>query len=138
LRWKGSGQVNIGQAAERSGLPAKTIRYYEQIGLIEQAARRSSGYRDYDETDVQTLLFIQRARSLGFSIDECRDLLALYRARDRSASEVKALALARIGQIDGKIGELMSIRATLSALADRCAGDDRKECAILNDLSRTN
>jgi len=130
--------VNIGEAAERSGLPAKTIRYYEQIGLIEPPARRTSGYRDYDETDVQTLLFIQRSRSLGFSIEDCRDLLALYRARDRSAAEVKALALTRIGQIDGKIGELMSIRATLSALADRCAGGDRKECAILDDLSRPN
>src|SRR5689334_12614780 len=72
--------VNIGQAAERSGLPAKTIRYYEQIGLIEKPARRTSNYRDYDETDVQMLVFIQRARSLGFSIDDCRDLLALYRA----------------------------------------------------------
>ena len=80
--------MNIGQAAERSGLPAKTIRYYEQIGLIDPPARRSSNYRDYDETDVQTLLFIQRARSLGFSIDDCRDLLALNRARDRSAAEV--------------------------------------------------
>ena len=130
--------MNIGQAAAQSGLPAKTIRYYEQIGLIEAPARRSSNYRDYDETDVQTLLFIQRARSLGFSIEDCRDLLALYRARDRSAAEVKALALGRIGQIDGKIGELMSIRATLSALADRCAGDGRKECAILDDLSRVN
>jgi MerR family copper efflux transcriptional regulator len=128
--------VNIGQAADRSGLPAKTIRYYEQIGLIDKPARRTSNYRDYDETDVQMLVFIQRARSLGFSIDDCRDLLALYRARDRSAAEVKALALARIGQIDSKIGELMSIRATLSALADRCAGDDRKECAILDNLAQ--
>ena len=128
--------MNIGQAAEQSGLPAKTIRYYEQIGLIDPPARQKSGYRDYDETDVQTLLFIQRARSLGFSVEDCRDLLALYRARGRSAAEVKTLALRWIGQIDGKIGELMSIRATLSALADRC--DDRKDYAPVNDSSRSN
>lgn len=129
--------MNIGQASERSGLPAKTIRYYEQIGLIDPPARRASGYRHYDETDVQTLLFLQRARSLGFSIEACRDLLALYRGRDRSAADVKAVALRRISEIDGKIGELMSIRATLSALADRCAGGEGRECAILDDLART-
>jgi MerR family copper efflux transcriptional regulator len=128
--------VNIGEASERSGLPAKTIRYYEQIGLIDPPRRRASGYRNYDDTDVQTLLFVQRARSLGFSIEDCRDLLALYRARDLSPSMLKALALARIAQIDSKIGELMSIRATLSALAERCHGDDRPQCAILEDLAR--
>ncbi|WP_027132623.1 MerR family transcriptional regulator [Geminicoccus roseus] len=127
--------MNIGQAAERSGLPVKTIRYYEQIGLIEAPARRQSGYRFYDETDVQTLLFIQRARSLGFSVDDCRDLLALYRGQDRSAAEVKALALDRIGEIDGKIGELMSIRATLSALADRCGGVERNNGNVLKNFS---
>ena len=119
--------MNIGQAAEQSGLPIKTIRYYEQIGLIDPPARSAGGYRNYDETDVQTLMFVQRARSLGFSVEDCRDLLALYQARGRSPSEIKTLALNRIAQIDGKMGELMSIRATLSALADRCAGDDRKE-----------
>ncbi len=127
--------MNIGSAAERSGLPPKTIRYYEEIGLIPAAGRTEGGYRDYDETDVQILRFLRGARGLGFSVSECRELLSLYRDRDRASADVKAIALQRIGDIERKILELQSMRKTLKTLAERCHGDDRPDCPILEDLA---
>ena len=127
--------MNIGEAAALSGLPAKTIRYYEEIGLIRPAQRAGNGYRDYGETDVRTLIFLQRARSLGFSVRDCRELLALYRDRRRASADVKAVALRRIGDIDRKIAELETIRASLLELAERCHGDERPECPVLNELA---
>ncbi len=127
--------MNIGTAAEQSGLPPKTIRYYEEIGLIPAAGRTEGGYRDYDETDVQILRFLHRARRLGFSVAECRELLSLYRDRDRASADVKAIALQRIEDIERKILELESMRATLKHLADACHGDDRPDCPILDDLA---
>lgn len=127
--------MKIGTAAERSGLPAKTIRYYEGVGLIRPAKRRGNSYRDYDDTDIQRLCFIQRARSLGFSVQQCRELLALYDDRDRASADVKALALGHIAEIDERIEALGTMRSTLSALAERCHGDDRPACPILEDLA---
>ena len=127
--------MNIGSAAERSGLPPKTIRYYEEIGLIPAAGRTEGGYRDYDETDVQILRFLRGARGLGFSVPECRELLSLYRDRDRASADVKAIALQRIEDIERKILELQSMRKTLKTLAERCHGDDRPDCPILEDLA---
>jgi MerR family copper efflux transcriptional regulator len=129
--------MNIGAAAEQSGLPPKTIRYYEEIGLIPAAGRTGGGYRDYDQTDVQILRFLHRARGLGFSVAECRELLSLYHDRDRASADVKAIALQRIADIERKILELDSMRATLKHLADRCHGDDRPDCPILEDLARS-
>jgi Cu(I)-responsive transcriptional regulator len=126
--------MNIGEAAEVTGLPAKTIRYYEDIGLVA-ADRKPNGYRDYGETELHSLHFVQRARSLGFSVADCRDLLSLYRDRDRSSADVKNLARARLAEIDGKISELQSLRATLSHLIDACAGDNRPDCPIIDDLA---
>jgi len=127
--------MNIGSAAARSGLPPKTIRYYEEIGLIPTAGRTDGGYRDYDETDVQILRFLRRARGLGFSVAECRELLSLYRDRDRASADVKAIALQRIDDIERKILELESMRATLTHLAHACHGDERPDCPILEDLA---
>jgi Cu(I)-responsive transcriptional regulator len=128
--------MNIGKAARRSGVPAKTVRYYEEIGLIPKASRTESGYRDYSDQDVEMLRFIQRSRALGFPVKEVAELLALWRDRSRSSAQVKELALHRIADIDTKIAELKSIRHTLTDLAARCHGDDRPDCPILEDLAQ--
>lgn len=128
--------MNIGAAAKRSGVPAKTIRYYEEIGLIPKAARTAGGYRDYSDQDVEMLRFIHRSRDLGFPVKEVAELLALWRDRSRSSAQVKELALHRIADIDTKIAELKSIRQTLTDLARRCHGDDRPDCPILEDLAQ--
>ncbi len=127
--------MNIGQVARASGIPSKTIRYYEEIGLIARAARSSGNYRVYGDIDVQTLRFIQRARGLGFSVEEVGALLALWRDRARSSAQVKALAERHLRDIDRKIAEMASIRATLEQLTARCHGDDRPDCPILDDLA---
>ena len=128
--------MNIGQAADRSGLPSKTIRYYEEIGLVSPM-RRTNGYRDYSDEDLHRLRFLQRARRLGFSIEDCRALLSLYDDRSRASADVKALASARIAEIDARIDELATLRASLSQLVAACHGDDRPDCPILDDLAGT-
>jgi MerR family transcriptional regulator, copper efflux regulator len=130
--------LTIGEAAERSGLPAKTIRFYEEIGLVKPAHRRDNGYRVFGEDDLHMLRFVERARRLGFTVEDCRQLLALYRDRDRTSAEVKALTEQRIGEIDGKIEALVAMRRTLADLAIRCHGDDRPDCPILDDLAEGN
>ena len=127
--------MNIGEVATRSGVPAKTIRYYEEIELIDSAARSANGYRDYTEDAVHTLRFVARARNLGFTVDECRNLIALYRDKARASADVKRIAEGHIAEIDGKIEELRSMRATLAALASRCHGDDRPDCPIIDGLA---
>ncbi len=127
--------MNIGRAAERSGVAPKTIRYYESIGLIGRADRRANNYRDYSERDIATLRFIHRARSLGFSVKDVANLLALWQDRDRASHDVKRLALDHVAGIDRKLAELQSMRRTLVALIDRCHGDERPDCPILDDLA---
>lgn len=126
--------MNIGSAAEQSNLPPKTIRYYEDIGLV-RPLRSENGYRDYSEADVHRLRFLQRSRSLGFTIDECRLLLSLYEDQHRASADVKAIALAKIDEVDRKLTELQSLRATLTDLVSCCHGDDRPDCPIMNDLA---
>jgi Cu(I)-responsive transcriptional regulator len=126
--------MNIGAASERSNLPAKTIRYYEDIRLVTPA-RSENGYRDYSDNDVHRLRFLQRARSLGFSIEECRLLLSLYDDENRASADVKAVALDKVREIDRKIHELTSLRQTLSTLARHCHGDNRPDCPIIDDLA---
>jgi MerR family copper efflux transcriptional regulator len=126
--------MNIGDVAERSGLPPKTIRYYEDIGLI-RPDRGPNGYRAFGEADLHRLAFLGRARSLGFSIEECRALLALWADDTRASADVKAMAEAHLTEIDRKIAELRSLRATLAHLVHRCHGDDRPDCPILADLA---
>jgi Cu(I)-responsive transcriptional regulator len=127
--------VKIGEVSARSGLPPKTIRYYEEIGLATASGRRANGYRDYDERDLHRLTFVQRARSLGFSVEECRELLDLYRDRQRASADVKAIAMNRIADIRRKIAELKKMEATLARLAEHCQGDQRPDCPILDDLA---
>ena len=128
--------MNISQVAGRAGVPPKTIRYYEDIALIPKAARTPSGYRRYEEADVHRLRFLQRARSLGFPVEECRRLLALWQDPGRASSDVKRLAEQRIAEIDRKIEALRSIRQSLAHLAEHCRGDARPECPIIDDLAR--
>lgn len=126
--------MNIGEAAERSRLPAKTIRYYEEIGLI-RPPRSANGYRHYGEREVHLLAFLHRARSLGFTIEDCRALVDLYGDRERASADVRALAEARIADIDTKMRELEGMRATLSRLVHACHGDARPDCPILDELA---
>jgi len=128
--------MNIGEASHHSGVPPKTIRYYEDIGLIRPAARHANNYRDYDDDGIRTLQFLKRARSLGFSIEDCRDLLSLYQDRHRSSGDVKDVARRRVREIETKIAELETMRSTLNRLIEECRGDKRPECPILDDLAR--
>ncbi len=127
--------MNIGIAAQRSGVSAKTIRYYESIGLIPQAGRTDGGYRTYSEQDVANLRFIQHARGLGFSIKDVGRLLDLWRDKDRVSADVRALAMAHVAEIDRKLDELQRMRDTLIDLTRRCHGDDRPDCPILDELA---
>ncbi len=126
--------LTIGETARRTGLPAKTIRYYEEIDLI-RPLRGTNGYRAFRQSDVHKLIFLARARSLGFSIEDCRTLLSLYEDQQRSSSEVKALAKAHLDKIDAKIAELERMRAALSHLIAACHGDDRPDCPIIEGLA---
>lgn len=126
--------MNIGQAADLSNLPVKTIRYYEDIELVIPN-RSSNGYRDYSDNDVHRLAFLQRSRSLGFSIEECRLLLSLYDDDHRSSSDVRAIASDKIGEIDKKIKELRTLKLTLESLVQHCRGDEKPDCPIIDSLS---
>ena len=127
--------MNIGAIAKRTGLPAKTIRYYESIGLIPPALRSEGNYRTYSEQDLQTLKFVQRARGLGFSVKDVSRLLTLWQDRRRASAEVRRMAQDHVGEIDRKIEELKGMRRTLTHLIERCHGDSRPECPILDDLA---
>jgi MerR family transcriptional regulator, copper efflux regulator len=126
--------VKIGEAAAASGISERMIRHYEKIGLVAPAARRDSGYRDYDQRDVHTLRFIGRARDLGFGIEEIGQLLALWQDRSRASADVKALALARAAELKRKERELHAMRRSLEQLASSCHGDERPDCPIIDDL----
>lgn len=126
--------MNIGDVAQASGLPAKTIRYYEDIGLV-RPSRGENGYRRFGTSDLHKLTFLARARSLGFSIEDCRTLLSLYEDRERASADVKALAGEHLERIEKKIAELEALRATLQHLIGSCHGDDRPDCPILDDLA---
>jgi len=128
--------MNIGQAAQASGVSQRMIRHYEKIGLIPAASRRESGYRDYSDADVHRLRFIANARDLGFPIDEISTLLDLWNDRARSSAEVKALATARAAELHRKAEALEAMRRTLLDLAGRCHGDARPDCPILESLAQ--
>lgn len=130
--------MNIGEAAEASGVNAKLIRHYESIGIIPKASRSESGYRVYSKADVHILTFVKRARGLGFSMKEIKKLVGLWRNKSRASAEVKAIALQHVEDLEHKIDELMGMAKTLRHLAKCCHGDQRPECPILDDLgSRT-
>ena len=126
--------MNISDVARETGLPPKTIRYYEDIGLI-RPLRDTNGYRVFRESEMHKLAFLGRARALGFSIEDCRKLMALYEDQDRASSDVKQLAQEHLTQIEEKIVQLQSMQATLQHLVRECAGDARPDCPILRDLA---
>ena len=124
--------MNIGQASNASGVSAKMIRYYESVGLIPPSARRESGYRDYAAADIHRLAFIRRARDLGFSMDQIRDLLRLW--SDRSSAEVKAIALEHVAELEERARELNEMADALKHLASACGGNERPDCPIIKGL----
>ncbi|NDV86455.1 Cu(I)-responsive transcriptional regulator [Aurantimonas aggregata] len=126
--------MNIGEASRLSGLPPKTLRYYEEVGLVTPA-RSTNGYRNYRDRDVHMLRFLQRSRSLGFSIDEARRLLALYGDENRKSEDVKRLASRRMAEIDRKIAELMSLKRVLVDLTEQCHGGGGPDCPILEEIA---
>ena len=127
--------MNIGEAAAASGVSAKMIRYYEAVGLIAPAGRSAAGYRRYAEADVRTLRFLRRARSLGFSVAQMRELLALWQNEKRASADVKRLALAHAAQLEEKAQAIAEMSRALRHLADRCEGDHRPNCPIIDDLA---
>lgn len=126
--------MNISQASEATGLPAKTIRYYEDIQLV-MPHRQANGYRVFQRSDVHKLAFLARARSLGFPVESCRSLLALYDDQSRASADVREIASAHLAEIDQKLAELTAMRDTLAVLVQSCAGDNRPDCPILQDLA---
>ena len=127
--------MNIGEAAADTGVSAKMIRYYESIGLIRSAERTGAGYRRYSPADVQTLRFLRRARSLGFSVAQMRDLLTLWRDDRRASADVKRLAMAHVAALDAKAQALAEMSGALRDLAERCGGDHRPDCPIIDGLA---
>ncbi len=127
--------MNIGEVAERAGLPPKTIRYYEDIGLVKPL-RGANGYRSFRESDMHKLAFLGRARALGFTIEDCRTLLALWEDKNRASGDVRQVAVEHLARIEEKIAQLEDMRETLSTLVHACHGDNRPDCPILSDLAR--
>jgi len=130
--------MNIGQAATASGVSAKMIRHYEQVGLFPEPDRTDAGYRQYSEKEVHTLRFIRQARDLGFSIQQIGELVGLWQNRRRPSRQVKALAEAHIKELEQKTQDLLAMKATLEHLVQCCHGDDRPECQILDTLASEN
>ncbi len=128
--------MHIGEAAKQTGLPIKTIRYYEEIGLLV-ADRLTNGYRDYSYDHIDKLAFLKRAREFGFSLEDCRELLKLYLRRDRVSADVKALAMRRLEDLKLKAAELEHLAAALEQLVDDCAGDSRPDCPIIDELAHS-
>jgi MerR family copper efflux transcriptional regulator len=128
--------MNISQAAHASGLSAKTIRYYEQIELITPATRNANGYRSYDNSAVEELRFVHRAREVGFSVEECRQLVELHRDQGRRSAHVKSLVTEKCEQLQQRIEQLNNMVGVLQRMADQCSGDEGPDCAILDELGR--
>ena len=127
--------MNISAAAEASGLPVKTVRYYADIGLVDAASRTSAGYRTYDDSAIRKLVFIRRAREFGFTIEECKELLGLYQDEHRTSAEVKRIASQRLEEIRVKQQELQKLYDELSHLVTACKGDHRPDCPIIDYLA---
>jgi MerR family copper efflux transcriptional regulator len=128
--------MNIGQAATATGISAKMIRYYESIALIPPGKRSDAGYRIYGDNDLHTLRFVKRARLLGFSLDQIRDLLSLWQNKERASADVKTIAMGHVAELNQRIAELTEMRDTLQTMASCCHGDQRPDCPILQSLAQ--
>lgn len=128
-------EMNIGEAASRSGVSAKMVRHYESLGLLPHVKRTEGGYRQYGDSEVHTLRFIRRSRDLGFDMDEIGELLKLWQNRRRASADVKRIALAHVADLDRRMNEMAAMKRTLTRLADCCRGDERPDCPILDELS---
>ena len=129
--------MNIGQAASASGVSAKMIRYYESIALVPPGRRSDAGYRVYSDDDLHVLRFVKRARTLGFSLEQIRELLSLWQNKARASADVKAIALGHVAELNQRIAELTEMRDTLQTLASCCQGNDRPDCPILQSLGHS-
>lgn len=127
--------MNIGQAATATGITAKMIRYYESINLIPPGRRSDSGYRIYGDNDLHALRFVKRARTLGFSLEQIRELLSLWQNKERASADVKSIAMGHVAELNQRIAELTEMRDTLQTLASCCHGDNRPDCPILQSLA---
>jgi MerR family copper efflux transcriptional regulator len=127
--------MNIGQAATATGITAKMIRYYESINLIPPGRRSDSGYRIYGDNDLHALRFVKRARTLGFSLEQIRELLSLWQNKERASADVKTIAMGHVAELNQRIAELTEMRDTLQTLASCCHGDNRPDCPILQSLA---
>ena len=130
--------MNIGEAAKKSGLSVKTVRYYDEINLIKPIKNKATNYRHYTAADLAKLQFIGKARRFNFSIKECKELLSLYENQNRSSKEVRKLTLTKIAEIDVKLHELENLREQLSHLVNCCKGNERPECPIIDELATGN
>ena len=129
--------MNIGQAAAESGLPVKTLRYYEEIGLVAPERSAGNDYRVYSPSDVEHLCFLQRARAVGFSLEACRELLNLYRDPSRRCSQVKALLLKKIQHVEIQLQDLEILRSILMHMAEACEGDDSAANALTETSTKS-
>ena len=130
--------ITIGAAATQSGLPVKTVRYYDEIKLVSPSSRTAAGYRQYNTNELHKLTLVKRARSFGFSVDDCRALLNLFEDQSRSSREVKAFANRRLEEIEMKMRDMQALHTELKALAHRCPGNDEADCPILTSLACNN
>ena len=128
--------MNIGQAAKRSGISAKMIRYYEDIGLLPAAKRSDAGYRVYTDADIKTLSFIQHARELGFSSEQMKELLGLWLNQSRQSREVKQLAQKHIQFLEQKIADMQHMLVILQQSVEQCAGNEQSDCQILKQIEQ--
>jgi Cu(I)-responsive transcriptional regulator len=127
--------MNIGDVARLSNVNSKTIRRYEELGIIPKAGRNSSGYRQYSDNDVHILKFVKRARELGFSMKDIKQLVSLWQNKSRSSSQVKSLAQKHAAELEKKLDEIQTMLSTIKDLVKHCHGDNRPDCPILEDLS---
>lgn len=127
--------MNISEVAKRTGLTPKAIRFYEEKGLLAPPQREDNGYRRYDRQHVNELTLLRQARQVGFTLDECRELVTLFNDPTRHSADVKARTLQKVADIERHIAELTAMRQHLLALAAACPGDDGSACPIMDNLS---
>lgn len=126
--------MNIGEVAKLAEVNSKMVRRYESLGIIPKAGRTDAGYRQYSQNDVHILRFVKRARELGFSMKDIKQLVSLWRNKSRSSAQVKTIAAKHIDELERKKNEIEAMLSTLNRLVKTCHGDNRPDCPILDEL----